>query len=103
MRSERRCRDMYRMPLYLGEGVYQFKKLSARLRNESLGSWDRHDSVRQEDRILCDSRSRSKAYTSVLYCNFIGLSMGIMAWAMWIVVPRLHVVAVRISGLNHTA
>ena len=57
----------------LGRGSLSVKKSLCKTTDESLGSGGRHDSTRKENRILCDSRSRSEAYTSVLYCNFIDL------------------------------
>jgi hypothetical protein len=43
---------------------------------ESLEGCTEHTSACQEGRILCDSRSCSETYTSVLYCNFIRLVDG---------------------------
>jgi hypothetical protein len=60
----------------LGRGSLSVKESLCKTTDESLGSCGRHDLTRKENRILCDSRSRSEAYTSVLYCNFIDLFDG---------------------------
>jgi hypothetical protein len=100
MRSKRRCRDMYRMLLYLGEGVYQLKSY---LRDYATRAWKVEAGTIQHDKrtIYCAIAGAVQRRIQVYYIvTSSALSMGIM---VCIAVPRLHVAAVRISGSNHTA